>query len=114
MIDLLKDADCYCSEETTCSASQVLHTKFKEAYPHISVGRPQRLYDTAKRIAAPTLPSLRGESKLFGLALEEYRSKEWVPRTRNAGPMGMCTDILYLKINHILISQQILSHFLMI
>ena len=22
------------------------------------------------------------------------------PRTRNPGPIGMCTDILYLRINH--------------
>ena len=53
------------------------------------MGRPNRLYDTVRRIAAPTQPSLRGSSKISGSDLEAYRSKIWVPRIRNPGPKGI-------------------------
>ena len=81
LVDLLQP----CVDKTTDN----LFEKFQHAYPHINVGRPNRLYGTAKHIAAPTQPSLRDISKICGSDLETYRSKVWVPRIRNPGPKGI-------------------------
>ena len=56
------------------SVSEVLYSLFQMRYPHVTVGRPQRLYDAQKRIAGPTCKSLRGSSKLSGSALSGQRS----------------------------------------
>ncbi len=86
LIDLVEEAeDCACASDKT-SVSEVLYSMFQMRYPHIAVSRSQRLYDAAMRIIAPTRPSLRGTSKLNGLALSSYRSKEWLPRTRLVQP----------------------------
>ena len=77
-----------CVDENT-SVPDILFEKFQLAHPHVNVGRPKRLYDTVKRIAAPTQPSLRGGSKISGQDLLLYRSKTWVPRVRNPGPEGI-------------------------
>ena len=49
------------------------------------LGCQKQWYNTVKCIAAPTRPSVRGESKLWGSPLVFYWSKEWIPRIRNAG-----------------------------
>jgi hypothetical protein len=79
LIDLLEEAE-ECSAANGKSTSELLYTIFQMHYPHVTVGRPQRLYDAAKRIAAPTRSSLRGASKLSGSSLTLYRAKEWLPR----------------------------------
>lgn len=81
LIDLLEEAE-DCSPASGKSVSEVLYSLFQLRYPHVTIGRPQRLYDAVKRIAAPTRPSLRGASKLSGSSLSLYRSKEWLPRNR--------------------------------
>ena len=95
LIDLLKDSE-DCVDKST-SVPEVLYAKFQHAYPHVSIGRPKRFYDTVKRIAAPTQSSLRGDSKLSGSPLVAYRSKEWVPRTRNPRSGGKFL-ILYMHL----------------
>lgn len=76
LIDLLEE----CS---SCdSVSDALYDKFRKAYPQIKIGRQDRFYETVKRIAAPTKPSLRGESKLCGPSLLNYRETLWIPRIR--------------------------------
>ena len=35
-------------------ASTLLLEKFKKKYKNVSIGRPERFYDTVQRIAAPT------------------------------------------------------------
>ena len=77
LIDLLQESE-NCVDEST-SVPDILFEKFQLAHPHVNVGRPKHLYDTVKRIAAPTQPSLRGSSKICGPALALYRSKTWVP-----------------------------------
>lgn len=81
LIDLLSDAERKCDKE---NVPEVLYHEFTQQYPHIYVGRPKRLYDTVARIAAPTRPSLRGETKLIGSPLSSYRKRKWIPRIRNA------------------------------
>lgn len=60
-------------------ASMLLLQSLRQKYKHLSVGRPERFYDTVCRIAAPTRPSLRGEAKLVGSPLATYRRRAWVP-----------------------------------
>ena len=81
LIDLLEEAE-DSSAVNGKSVSEVLYSLFQMRYPHVTVGRPQRLYDAAKRIAGPTRKSLRGASKLSGSSLSLYRAKEWLPRNR--------------------------------
>jgi len=59
MIDLLSNVEKNYVDvpETQCS-------QFRELYPHIP--QPDRFYDTVKRLAAPTRPSIKGRSKLQG------------------------------------------------
>ena len=70
-----------------------LCSNFKKLYPHIRIARPKRFYDTVSRIAAPTKPSCKGDSKLCGSPLATYRKREWVPRVRNTA--GMVHKIIY-------------------
>ena len=65
LVDLLQESE-PCVDKTT-SIQDNLFEKFQHAY---HVGRPNRLYDTAKHIAAPTQPSLMGISKICGSDLE--------------------------------------------
>ena len=81
------------AKETDCTSDSLL-LQFKEHYPHVYIGRPDRFMRTVERIVAPTLPSILGKEKLSGDALEEYRKKSWYPRIRNP-PKGM--DLLNLS-----------------
>ena len=60
----------------------LLCSKICKQYPNICVSRPMRLFDTIKRIAGPTRPSLRGPAKLAGSPLGTYRKRVWKPHTR--------------------------------
>ena len=59
---------------------QFLFTKFKELYPHISIGRPRRLFETVQRIVAPVRPSSLGTVSITGSDLVMYRKRTWIPR----------------------------------
>ena len=67
------------------NAPDMLSAEITKRYPGLSVSRPSRLYDTVKRIAGPTLPSLHGAAKLTGSPLASYRKRNWEPRIRNPG-----------------------------
>ena len=58
----------------------LLHENFRQKYEHISIGQPERFYDTVSRIAAPTRPSLKGIAKLLGSRLVTYRRRTWIPK----------------------------------
>ena len=47
------------------------------------IGRTDRFWDTVKRLAAPSQPSLTGKIASEGTQLSHYRSKTWEPRIRN-------------------------------
>ena len=69
------------------NAPDMLSAEITKRNPGLSVSRPSRL-DTVKRIAGPTLPSLRGATKLTkltGSPLASYRKGNWEPRIRNPG-----------------------------
>lgn len=91
LVDLLEDSE----RGLTCgdTVPDILYSKFKEAYPRIRIGRAKRFHTTIMRIAAPTRPSIRGESKLIGSPLIRYRRKNWIPRIRN--PAGGRYRVLY-------------------
>lgn len=61
-----------------------LLSHFKKIYPDISIGRPDRFYETVSRIVAPTQPSALGKPKLCGSPLTSYRKRTWEPRIRNS------------------------------
>ena len=82
LIDMLDAAETEAAKRRSTNASILLLQKFKLNYRHISIGRPERFYDTVCRIAAPTRPSLRGPAKLLGSPLVTYRRRTWVPSTR--------------------------------
>ena len=74
--------------------SDLLLKKFKDHYPEIYIGRPDRFYNTMKRIVTPTLPSSKGKSCSVGLGpqLAAYRERLWEPRLRNISKIsGMYT-----------------------
>lgn len=79
LIDLLSDAE----QESKELAPEILFDKFRQRYPHVSVGRPARFFNTVTRIAAPTRPSLIAPPKLCGSPLSSYRKRDWIPRIRN-------------------------------
>ena len=81
LIDLLEESEKDCLQGD--NVSDILHSKFKDAYPGISIGRCKRFHTTVMRIAAPTRASLRGPTKLCGSPLTRYRKKKWIPRIRN-------------------------------
>uniref|UniRef100_A0A1X7VX47 Uncharacterized protein n=1 Tax=Amphimedon queenslandica TaxID=400682 RepID=A0A1X7VX47_AMPQE len=81
LIDLLEEAEDL-SAAIGKSVSEVLYSLFRICYPHVTVGRQQRLYIAAKGAAGPTRSSLRGARKLSGSSLSLYRAKEWLPRSR--------------------------------
>ncbi len=76
LIDLLSEA------EHDDDVPKALCHKFSQEHPDVPIGRPGRFYETVKRIAAPTRPSLRGEVKLYGSPLSSYRKRKWTPRIR--------------------------------
>ena len=80
MINLLAEVE----QEESESIMKTLFDKFSKLYPHISIGRPSRFYDTVKRIAAPTKPSLAGPNKLSGSPLVSYRKRVWIPKNQKA------------------------------
>ena len=47
------------------------------------IGRTNHFWNTVKRLAAPSQPSLTGKIALEGTQLSHYRSKTWEPRIRN-------------------------------
>lgn len=77
LIDLLKKV------EGQPDAANLLFMEVRQNYPSIPIGRPNRLLDTVKRIAAPTQSSLHGGAKLSGSPLATYRKRSWEPRIRN-------------------------------
>ena len=80
MIDLLTEVEQQDSENIV----NTLFDKFIKLYPNVMIGRPGRFYDSVKRIAAPTRPSLVGPSKLSGSPLASYRKRIWVPKVQQA------------------------------
>ena len=52
LIDLLQESENYVDKST--SVPDILFEKFQLPHPHVNVRHPKRLYDTVKRIAAPT------------------------------------------------------------
>ena len=84
LIDLLKN-----SEKDAPSDCDALCSMFQQLYPHIKISRPKRFYDTVNRIAAPTKPSSKGDSKLCGSPLVSYRKRVWKPRVRNTAGMEL-------------------------
>ena len=82
LIDLLTEL------EGRANTVDLLCSTICKQYPNISVSRPMRLFDTIKRIAGPTRPSLRGPAKLAGSPLATYRKRVWKPRTRTTQTPG--------------------------
>ena len=80
LIDMLNVAESEAVKHRNTHASILLHENFKQKYKHVSIGRPERFYDTVSRIAAPTRPSLKGTAKLQGSPLGTYRRRTWVPK----------------------------------
>ena len=78
------EKDCSDSGDIPCQ----LVSKIQIINPDLTVGRENRFYETVKRIAAPTRPSLRGECKLMGSPAQRYKEKVWVPRIRNIPQSG--------------------------
>uniref|UniRef100_A0A1X7VSI2 Uncharacterized protein n=1 Tax=Amphimedon queenslandica TaxID=400682 RepID=A0A1X7VSI2_AMPQE len=81
LIDLLEEAEDL-SAASRKSISEVLYSLFQLRYPHVTVGRPQRLYDAAKRVAGPTHSSLRGAKCLAKVydQVENNKSPSWYLR----------------------------------
>ena len=75
LIDLLSDAE----RELKEHAPELLCDKVRQRYPHVSIGRPARFFDTVTRLAAPTRPSLIGPPKLCGSPLSSYQKRDWIP-----------------------------------
>ena len=75
-------------------AAHLLCSEMSKLYPCIRTKRPGRLFDSMKRIVAPTRPSLKGTAKVTGSPLASYRKRIWEPRIRTADPS---TGILILK-----------------
>ena len=75
------------SEKDAPSDYDALYSVFQQQYPHVKISRPKRFYDAVNRIAAPTKPSSKGDSKLCGSPLATYRKRVWKPRVRNT--LGM-------------------------
>lgn len=82
LIDLLAKAE-HSAMMKGNSVSLVLSTNFRQLYPHIQISRNDRFLDTVRRIAAPTLPSSLGPSKLNGSALRTYLTRTWTPKNRH-------------------------------
>lgn len=80
LIDMLNAAESEAAKCRNTHASILLHENFREKYNNVSIGRPERFYDTVSRIAAPTRPSLKGTAKLLGSPLITYRRRTWVPK----------------------------------
>lgn len=83
LIKMLEDAEFEAKTKPTCSAADILAAKFGRKYPNITTNRPDRLFDSISRIAAPTRPSTVGPSKLNGSPLQSYVKRRWVPKTKN-------------------------------
>ena len=80
LIKLLDEA-----ENDENSTAEVLAAIFREACPHISVGRPGRLLETVQRIAGPVR-----NGRVKGSARTLYLKRTWTPRIRNtASKRGM-------------------------
>ena len=74
LIDVLNDAE----QESREHAPKLLYDKVKQRYPHVSIGRPARFFDTISRLAAPTRSSLIAPPKLCGSPLSSYRKRDWI------------------------------------
>ena len=99
LIGLLYQAESKCDKCNTKELAELLVTFFKERHPSIYIGRPRRFLDTVQRIAAPTRPSMIGESKLDGDRLHAYMKKTWKPRIRNPAPTGMLFHARHTKLS---------------
>ena len=82
------------------SISELLLSIFRRRYPHISIGRASRFYDTVRRIAAPTQSSTRLR-QLDGSPLRSYLKRVWMPRIRNT-QQGNCINKEIEKSRHYL------------
>ena len=81
--------------------NQLLLQKFKNCYQDITVGRPERFYDTVCRIAAPTKQSLRGTIKLTGSPLATYKQRVWLPKVRNKRGMYNYNNLIIAYISFV-------------
>ena len=59
------------------------------------IGRTDSFWDTVKRLAAPSQPSLTGKIALEGTQLSQYRSKTWEPRIRNQTGLWYNVSLVY-------------------
>ena len=81
LIEILEQAENACSNNPSFCLKHVLATWFHQLYPTATkITRPCRFEATVRRIAAPTRPSTRGESKLTGVELKVYQQKQWIPK----------------------------------
>ena len=65
LIDKLNAAESEATISRNIYASTLLLGKFRKKYKNVSIGRPERFYDTVQRIAALTRSSLKGTAKLL-------------------------------------------------
>lgn len=77
IIEILNEADRV--TDSTVSTAEYVYKEFKQRYPLIYIGRPNRFLETARRIAAPIK-----NKKVKGSAQTSYLKREWKPRIRNA------------------------------
>lgn len=88
LIDLLTEL------ERRPNTVDLLCSEICQRYLNISVSHSTRLFDTIKRIAGPTRPSLRGQAKLTGSPLAAYRKRVWKPRTRTIQTPGNIPKVI--------------------
>ena len=81
IIEILNKADSV--RGSTLSTAEFVYKEVKESYPQISIGRPTRLLETARQIAAPIKNKKISES-----AKKSYLKREWKPRIRNFTSKG--------------------------
>ena len=77
------------ADKESQSVSELLVLRLHDNYPCVNIGRPSRLLDTVRRIAAPTRPSAAEKSKLNGSSLRSYLKRRWSPRVRNMPSKGL-------------------------
>ena len=76
LIELLNEAEADQDEEI--SVAELLTTRFRQLYPHITISRPARFLATVQRINGPI-----GSGRLKGSSRKLYLKRIWTPRIRN-------------------------------
>ena len=81
LIDLLDHAEDACRKNSALCVKHVLIIWYQQLYPTAQkITRPGGFETSIRRIAAPTMSSIRGSCKLFGDdELQSYRLKRWLP-----------------------------------